>query len=72
MLVFRSTGEYNLAGVDENLMYSCCPGWVDTDMGLQMGKPPKSLGKSIRTLRDIPADSIIRGWREDPLEIGGR
>ena len=26
----------------------CCPGWVDTDMGHQVGKPPKTLEEGAR------------------------
>ena len=27
---------------------SCCPGWVDTDMGNKVGKPPKTLEEGAR------------------------
>ncbi len=27
------------------IINACCPGWVDTDMGALMGRPPKTLGR---------------------------
>jgi carbonyl reductase 1 len=30
------------------LINCCCPGWVDTDMGHQIGKPPKTLEEGAR------------------------
>lgn len=30
------------------LINCCCPGWVDTDMGHQVGKPPKTLEEGAR------------------------
>jgi carbonyl reductase 1 len=32
----------------EMLVNCCCPGWVDTDMGHQVGKPPKTLEEGAR------------------------
>ncbi|KAI4192127.1 MAG: hypothetical protein LQ346_004473 [Caloplaca aetnensis] len=28
------------------IINACCPGWVDTDMGALMGRPPKTLGRN--------------------------
>lgn len=38
-----------LAKQNENVLINCCcPGWVDTDMGHQVGKPPKALEEGAR------------------------
>lgn len=41
-ILAREQGRDGDGGV---LFNACCPGWVDTDMGGLVGKPPKSVGE---------------------------
>ena len=45
----------------------CCPGWVDSDMGNQIGKPPKTLEEGAR----IPVRLAIGELGADGDEDGG-
>lgn len=59
-------------------VHSCCPGWVDTDMGLQMGKPPKSIGKTDESPSSFTGLKLtasqrteVRSRYDSPLAISG-
>jgi carbonyl reductase 1 len=57
-----------LAQDNANVMVNCCcPGWVNTDMGHQVGKPPKTLEEGAR----IPVRLAIGALGTDGDEDGG-
>ncbi|KAL8691803.1 MAG: hypothetical protein Q9218_003049 [Villophora microphyllina] len=49
---------------------ACCPGWVDTDMGSLMGRPPKIPGKWKMPCKwNSPDAKLFRsGWSKDTYQ----
>ncbi|KAJ4343657.1 hypothetical protein N0V95_006596 [Ascochyta clinopodiicola] len=43
----------------------CCPGWVDTDMGHQVGKPPKTLEEGARIPVRLAIGELGAGGNQD-------
>ena len=57
-----------LSGENESVAVNCCcPGWVDSDMGNLIGKPPKTLEEGAR----IPVRLAIGDLGENGNENGG-
>jgi carbonyl reductase 1 len=57
------------------IINACCPGWVDTDMGGIMGKPPKKPSKYCSCPIHIDrrfSDWISSRGREDSCKAGFR
>ena len=47
------------------LVNCCCPGWVDTDMGHQVGRPPKTLEEGARIPVRLAIGELGEGGDED-------
>jgi NAD(P)-dependent dehydrogenase (short-subunit alcohol dehydrogenase family) len=47
------------------LVNCCCPGWVDTDMGHQVGRPPKTLEEGARIPVRLAIGELGKGGDED-------
>ncbi|EMD59669.1 hypothetical protein GGP41_008553 [Bipolaris sorokiniana] len=50
---------------DDAVVNCCCPGWVDSDMGDQIGKPPKTLEEGARIPVRLAIGDLGEGGNED-------
>lgn len=68
-----------LAGENQDVAINCCcPGWVDTDMGHQVGKPPKTPEEGARipvrlAIGELgPTGDLDGGLGEESQRVSGR